>query len=203
MNRYTIITLFCIFTLFACNDIHRNQIKSEETVKMRPIDSICVAYVESHFNGFNNEITREKTSKAMQQIVIDTLSANSELLYDLPLKYESVVEKGSKYIVRFSTGYCYHWTDRKKCDIDLWFYSIVGNEVMEKLKDKETYYLSKAKFMGQVNDKIELPNGDTFNHKPHIALIESPLDTTYMIGLGGLYIKDIELKEAESRGVVQ
>ena len=48
--------------------------------------------------------------------------------------------------------------------------------------------------MGNVNDKIELPNGDTFDHKPHVALIESPLDTTYMIGLGGLYIRDIELK---------
>lgn len=184
--------------LFACNDIRRKQIKSEETVKMRAIDSICVAYVERNLDGFNNEITREKTSQAMQRIVIDTLSANSELLYDLPLKYESVVEKVDKYIVRFSTGYCYNWTDRKKCDIDLWFYSIVGNEVMDKLKDKETYYLSKAKFKGQVNDKIELPNGDTFAHKPHVALIESPLDTTYMIGLGGLYIKDIELKEAES-----
>ena len=47
MNRYTIIALFCIFTLFACNDIHRNQINSEETVKMRAIDSICVAYVDA------------------------------------------------------------------------------------------------------------------------------------------------------------
>ena len=62
MNRYTIITLFSTFTLLACNDIHRNQIKSEETVEMRPIDSICVAYVENHFDGFNNEITREKNS---------------------------------------------------------------------------------------------------------------------------------------------
>ncbi len=49
--------------------------------------------------------------------------------------------------------------------------------------------------MGRVNDKIELPNGDTFDHKPHVALIESPLDTTYIVGLGGLYVKDIELKE--------
>lgn len=170
---------------------------------MRAIDSICVAYVENHLDGFNNEITREKISQTMQRIVIDTINTNSELLYNLPLKYESVVEKGSKYIVRFSTGYCYNWTDRKKCDIALWFYSIVGKEVLDNLKDKETYYLRKAKFMGQVNDKIELPNGDTFDHKPHVALIESPLDTTYMIGLGGLYIKDVELKEAESRGVVQ
>ena len=48
--------------------------------------------------------------------------------------------------------------------------------------------------MGNVNDKIELPNGDTFDRKPHVTLIESPLDTTYMVGLDGLYIRDIELK---------
>lgn len=77
----------------------------------------------------------------------------------------------------------------------MWFYSKVDEEVISKLKDKGTYYLSKAKFMGRVNDKIELPNGDTFDHNPHVALIESPLDTTFMIGLGGLYVKDIELKE--------
>jgi hypothetical protein len=76
----------------------------------------------------------------------------------------------------------------------LWFYSIVDEGIISILKDKEIYYLSKAKFMGKVNDKIELPNGDTFDHKPHVALIESPLDTTYMVGLGGLYIRDIELK---------
>lgn len=63
------------------------------------------------------------------------------------------------------------------------------------MKDKEIYYLSKAKFMGKVNDKIELPNGDTFDHKPHVALIESPLDTTYMVGLGGFYVTDIALKQ--------
>ena len=55
--------------------------------------------------------------------------------------------------------------------------------------------MSKAKFMGKVNDKIELPNGDTFDHKPHVALIESPLDTTYMVGLGGFYVTDIALKQ--------
>ena len=48
--------------------------------------------------------------------------------------------------------------------------------------------------MGNVNDKIELPNGATFDHKPPVTLIESPLDTTYMVGLGGLYIRDVELK---------
>ena len=199
MSKYTIIILVSIFTLFACNDIHQPQIKSEELVKMRTIDSMCVAYIEGNLDGFNNEITREKTALSMQRIVIDTLCANPNLLFELPLKYESVVENGNKNIVRFSTGYCHHWTDHKKCDIDLWFYSIVGNEGIDKLKDKETYYLSNAKLMGKVNDKIKLPNGDTFDHNPHVALIESLIDTTFMIGLGGLFIKDIELKEAESR----
>lgn len=184
-----------LITLFACNNIQRQQGESVDKVKLHTIDSICVAYVESHLSGFNNEITREKTATELQRIIIDTLTANNSLLFELPLKYESVVDKGNKYIVRFSTGYRYQWTERRICDIDLWFYSVVDDETINKLKDKETYYLSKAKFMGQVNDRIELPNGDTFDHKPHVALIESPLDTTYMVGLGGLYVKDIELKE--------
>lgn len=128
------------------------------------------------------------------RLIIDTLTANTNLLYELPLEYESVVDKGNKYIVRFSTGYHYQWTERRICDISLWLYSVVDDDNINRLKDKETYYLSKAKFMGRVNDKIELPNGDTFDHKPHVALIESPLDTT-IVGLGGLYVKDIELKE--------
>jgi len=109
-------------------------------------------------------------------------------------KYESVADKGNSVIVGFSTSYRHQWTDYRICNIDLWFYSIVDEEIISKLKDKETYYLRKAKFMGNVNGKIELPNGDTFDHKPHVTLIESPLDTTYMVGLGGLYIRDIELK---------
>ena len=162
---------------------------------MHTIDSLCVSYVENHLEGFNNEVTREKTAKVMQRMVIDTIKTNPNLLFEIPLKYESVVEKGNSYIVRFSTGSRYQWTVRRICDISLWFYSIVDEGIISKLKDKETYYLSKAKFMEQVNDKIELPNGDTFDHKPHVALIESPLDTTYMVGLGGLYVKDIELKK--------
>ena len=195
MRRTTKIYLFGLIALFACNNIQRQQSESEDKVRLRTIDSICIAYVESHSSGFNNEITREKTATELQRIIIDTLTANTNLLYELPLKYESVVDKGNKYIVRFSTGYRYQWTERRICDIDLWFYSIVDDEIINRLKDKETYYLAKAIFMGKVDDKIELPDGDTFSHKPHVALIESPLDTTYMVGLGGLYVKDIELKE--------
>lgn len=195
MRRTTIIFLFGLIALFACNNIQRQQRDSEDKDRLRTIDSICVAYVESHLSGFNNEITREKTATELQRIIIDTLTANSNLLYELPLKYESVVDKGNKYIVRFSTGYRYQWTERRICDIDLWIYSIVDDEIINRLKDKETYYLTRAKFMGEVDDKIELPDGDTFSHKPHVALIESPLDTTYMVGLGGLYVKDIEMKE--------
>ena len=195
MRRNIIIFLLGLIALFACNNIKRQQSESEDKVRLRTIDSICVAYVESHLSGFNNEITREKTATELQRIIIDTLSANTNLIYEFPLKYESVVDKGNKYIVRFSTGYRYQWTERRICDISLWLYSVVDDENMNRLKDKETYYLSKAKFMGRVNDKIELPNGDTFDHKPHVALIESPLDTIYIVGLGGLYVKDIELKE--------
>ena len=195
MNKKTIILLLGVLTLFACGNIQRQQSEIEEVVKMRPTDSVCVAYVECHLDGFNNDITREKIAKAIQQIIIDTLSSNTDLLYSLPLKYESVIDNGKKYIVRFSSASSYHWNDRKKCDINIWFYSIVGNEIMSILKDKEIYYLSKGKLMGKVNDKIELPNGDTFDHNPHVALIESPLDTTFMIGLGGLFMTDIELKE--------
>lgn len=194
MNKNTILCLFSIFSIFACNNVQRPQSKSEETIKLSAIDSLCIEYVAHHLEGFNNEVTREKTAKEMQRMVIDTINSDPDLLYELPLKYESVVEKGNSYIVRFSTGYRFQWTDRRICDIDLWFYSIVDEGIISILKDKEIYYLSKAKFMGKVNDKIELPNGDTFDHKPHVALIESPLDTTYMVGLGGLYIRDIELK---------
>lgn len=195
MYKKTIIFLLGIFSLFACNNVQQQQSKSGDGMKLRTLDSMCIAYIESHLDGFNNEITRERTAKEIQRIIIDTLTSNSNLLYDLPLQYESVVDDGNKFIVRFSTGYRYQWTDRKICKIDMWFYSKVDEEVISKLKDKGTYYLSKAKFMGRVNDKIELPNGDTFDHNPHVALIESPLDTTFMIGLGGLYVKDIELKE--------
>ena len=195
MRRNTLIILFGLIVLFACNNVQRQQNESEDRVRLRTIDSICIVYVENHLDGFNNEITREKTATELQRIIIDTLTANTNLLYELPLKYESVVDKGNKYIVRFSTGYRYQWTERRICDIDLWIYSIVYDEIINRLKDKETYYLAKAKFMGEVDDKIELPDGDTFSHKPHVALIESPLDTTYMVGLGGLYVKDIELKE--------
>lgn len=195
MRRNTILVLFCLITLFACNNVQRQQSESEDEVRLRTIDSICVVYVENHLSGFNNEITREKTATELQRLIIDTLTANTNLLYELPLEYESVVDKGNKYIVRFSTGYHYQWTERRICDISLWLYSVVDDDNINRLKDKEAYYLSKAKFMGRVNDKIELPNGDTFDHKPHVALIESPLDTTYIVGLGGLYVKDIELKE--------
>ena len=195
MRRNTLIILFGLIVLFACNNVQRQQNESEDRVRLRTIDSICIVYVENHLDGFNNEITREKTATELQRTIIDTLTANTNLLYELPLKYESVVDKGNKYIVRFSTGYRYQWTERRICDIDLWIYSIVDDEIINRLKDKETYYLAKAKFMGEVDDKIELPDGDTFSHKPHVALIESPLDTTYMVGLGGLYVKDIELKE--------
>ena len=195
MRRNTIIILlFCLIALFACNNVQQQQDESEDKVRLRTIDSLCVVYVENHLDGFNNEITREKTATELQRIIIDTITANNNLLNELPLKYESVVNKGGKYIVRFSTGYRYQWTDRRICDIDLWFYSIVDDEIIKRLKDKETYYLTKAEFMGPVNDKIELPNGDTFDHNPHVALIERPLDTTFMIGLGGLYVNDIELK---------
>ena len=195
MKKNTILFLLCIFALWACNNVQRQQSKNEEAIKLHTIDSLCISYVENHLEGFNNEVTRENTAKVMQRMVIDTIKSNLDLLYELPLKYESVMAKGSGYIVRFSTGYRYQWTDRKICDISLWFYSITDEGIISKLKDKETYYLSKANFMGQVNDKIELPNGDTFDHKPHVALIESLLDTTYMVGLGGLYVKDIELKQ--------
>ena len=195
MRRNTLIILFCLIALFACNNVQRQQNESEDKVRLRTIDSICIVYVENHLDGFNNEITREKTATELQRIIIDTMTANTYLLYELPLKYESVVDKGNKYIVRFLTGYRYQWTERRICDIDLWLYSIVDDEIIKRLKDKGTYFLSKVKFMGQVNDKIQLPNSDTFDHNPHVALIESPLDTTFMIGLGGLYIKDIELKE--------
>lgn len=195
MNKNTILCLFSIFSIFACNNVQRPQSKSEETIKLSAIDSLCIEYVAHHLEGFNNEVTREKTAKEMQRMVIDTINSDPDLLYELPLKYESVVEKGNSYIVRFSTGYRFQWTDRRICDIDLWFYSIVDEGIISILKDKEIYYLSKAKFMGKVNDKIELPNGDTFDHKPHVALIESPLDTTYMVGLGGFYVTDIALKQ--------
>lgn len=195
MRRNTLIILFGLIVLFACNNVQRQQNESEDRVRLRTIDSICIVYVENHLDGFNNEITREKTATELQRIIIDTLKTNENLLYELPLKYESVVDKGNKYIVRFSTGYRYQWTERRICDIDLWLYSIVDDEIIKRLKDKGTYYLSKVKFMGQVNDKIQLPNGDTFDHNPHVALIESLLDTTFMIGLGGMYVKDIELKE--------
>lgn len=195
MNKNTILCLFSIFSIFACNNVQRPQSKSEETIKLSAIDSLCIEYVAHHLEGFNNEVTREKTAKEMQRMVIDTINSDPDLLYELPLKYESVVEKGNSYIVRFSTGYRYQWTDRRICDIDLWFYSIVDEGIISILKDKEIYYLSKAKFMGKVNDKIELPDGNTFDHKPHVALIESPLDTTYMVGLGGFYVKDIALKQ--------
>ena len=195
MGKNTILFLLSIFPLWACNNVQRQQSKNDEAVKLHTIDSLCVSYVENHLEGFNNEVTREKTAKDMQRMVIDTIKSNPDLLYEMPLKYESVVEKENSYIVRFSTGCRYQWTDRRICDISLWFYSIVDEGIISKLKDKETYYLSKTNFMGQVNDKIELPNGDTFDHKPHVALIESPLDTTYMVGLGGLYVKDIELKQ--------
>lgn len=193
--RRNILLLLCLIALFACNNVQRQQNENEDKLRLRTIDSICVVYVESHLNGFNNEITREKTAKELQRIIIDSLIANNNLLWELPLKYESVVDKGNNFIVRFSTGYRYQWTERRICDIDLWIYSIVDDEIINRLKEKETYYLTKAKFMGEVDDKIELPNGDTFAHKPHVALIESPLDTTYMVGLGGLYVKDIEFKE--------
>ncbi len=195
MNKNTILCLFSIFSIFACNNVQRPQSKSEETIKLSAIDSLCIEYVAHHLEGFNNEVTREKTAKEMQRMVIDTINSDPDLLYELPLKYESVVEKGNSYIVRFSTGYRFQWTDRRICDIDLWFYSIVDEGIISILKDKEIYYFSKAKFMGKVNDKIELPNGDTFDHKPHVALIESPLDTTYMVGLGGFYVTDIALKQ--------
>ena len=195
MNKNTILCLFSIFSIFACNNVQRPQSKSEETIKLSAIDSLCIEYVAHHLEGFNNEVTREKTAKEMQRMVIDTINSDPDLLYELPLKYESVVEKGNSYIVRFSTGYRYQWTDRRICDIDLWFYSIVDEGIISILKDKEIYYLSKAKFMGKVNDKIELPDGNTFDHKPHVALIESPLDTTYMVGLGGFYVTDIALKQ--------
>lgn len=195
MNKNTILCLFSIFSIFACNNVQRPQSKSEETIKLSAIDSLCIEYVAHHLEGFNNEVTREKTAKEMQRMVIDTINSDPDLLYELPLKYESVVEKGNSYIVRFSTGYRYQWTDRRICDIDLWFYSIVDEGIISIMKDKEIYYLSKAKFMGKVNDKIELPDGNTFDHKPHVALIESPLDTTYMVGLGGFYVKDIALKQ--------
>lgn len=195
MNKNTILCLLSIFSIFACNNVQRPQSKSEETIKLSAIDSLCIEYVAHHLEGFNNEVTREKTAKEMQRMVIDTINSDPDLLYELPLKYESVVEKGNSYIVRFSTGYRYQWTDRRICDIDLWFYSIVDEGIISILKDKEIYYLSKAKFKGKVNDKIELPDGNTFDHKPHVALIESPLDTTYMVGLGGFYVKDIALKQ--------
>lgn len=195
MNKNTILCLLSIFSIFACNNVQRPQSKSEETIKLSAIDSLCIEYVAHHLEGFNNEVTREKTAKEMQRMVIDTINSDPDLLYELPLKYESVVEKGNSYIVRFYTGYRFQWTDRRICDIDLWFYSIVDEGIINILKDKEIYYLSKAKFMGKVNDKIELPNGDTFDHKPHVALIESPLDTTYMVGLGGFYVTDIALKQ--------
>ena len=194
MKKSTTLLLLSILALLACNNVQRPQSKSEDAIRLRPIDSMCVAYIERHLEGFNNEVSREKTAKEMQRMVIDSVKSNPDLLYELPLKYESVVDRGGNYIVRFSIGYRHQWTDRRRCDINLWFYSIVDEGIISKLKDKETYYFSKANFMGQVNDKIELPNGDTFDHKPHVALIESPLDTTYIVGLGGMYVKDIELK---------
>ena len=134
MRSNTILVLFCLITLFACNNVQRQQSESEDEVRLRTIDSICVVYVENHLSGFNNEITREKTATELQRLIIDTLTANTNLLYELPLEYESVVDKGNKYIVRFSTGYHYQWTERRICDISLWLYSVVDDDNINRLR---------------------------------------------------------------------
>ena len=137
MKKNTILFLLSIFALWACNNVQRQQSKNEEAIKLHTIDSLCVSYVENHLEGFNNEVTREKTAKVMQRMVIDTIKTNPNLLFEIPLKYESVVEKGNSYIVRFSTGSRYQWTDRRICDISLWFYSIVDEGIIRKLKTKK------------------------------------------------------------------
>lgn len=205
----------CFMLFSSCQSNIKNNGKQEENNKTveEPIKkpavpkykltAIWVNFVKANKNVFNNEITREKAANTFQKAVFDSIKNDLGILTSIPLKYETALKKGSKYIIKFSlTDYNklnvthIDKNGNKECSYKVAFdlFTIGDDKIIERLKDGEFYYIKSCKFIGSVNNRITLPSGNTFCQNPYFTKENSEFFPKFNLNLGGLYVTDIVLK---------
>ncbi len=180
--------------------VESSQVVDNKTldIQRHPITSIWMDFIRNNPNSMNNEMTRDKAAKELQKTIIDSINKNNSILYSIPLKYETAMEKGNKYIIKFSLMTYNSLNidtelESAKYTIAFDLFTIGDEKLMSRLQDNEFYYIKACNFQGSVNNKITLPSGGTFSQSPSISY-ENSYRVKYGLNLGGLYVKDLELK---------
>jgi hypothetical protein len=177
----------------SCNNSSKQGIDNRKH-KEYTLPKLVREYFHNHPNAYNNEITRNRAAKDLQEIVLQ----NSSSLFELPFMYnKTYVHNGSnQYIVEL----CTHLGSYLGSSTWLIIYAKCTEEVALSLVDKGYYYI-KGNFRGKITEQS--PKSNPVLYAIENVFYADVADALYMkktdiFSLGAFYIEDLSVKPASS-----
>lgn len=211
MKHSVFFILAIIFMATSCTNTGKNQGTEQKQDSVRvvpqsaksdkssphPLMKIFVNYTKNNPNAFNNSATRDNAATKIQSILFDSIQNNPSLLKTIPFRYEDLMKKGNKYIVKFSLSSFseknINYRNNDKYSISFDVFTIADDSFVEVLKDRYFYKFKNFDFKGSVNGKIALPSGRTFSQNSFV-LVEKDYNSKYDLNIGGIYLTNVELE---------
>lgn len=177
--RHSFLLLFLLI-LSACVQTSRHN--SEDSVvtsteeanasasaKQYVIAQIVDSVISANPDYLNNDIKRKKVAKEIQSAVISAITADHNVLTEIPLSYEMMMQKGNKYIIKFELSNIGSSGTRISDKYDIYFnvFTELSEDEASELIDKQKYYLS-FESISDVNGNLMLPSGRTFTYNPQV-----------------------------------
>jgi hypothetical protein len=200
MKKISLLLLFVALLSSCVNSPSNKKVSIEppkkDIIKVEPSFKLATI-IENEMKGLNisNEMMRDKMAKKLQKKVFSEISKDGSIISQVPVIYSDAMEKGNKYIVKFEYPMTLSRTVKdisSKYQIVFSIFSVVGSDIMGKLKDNCFYHIS-GKFCGDVSGKIVLPSGDTFYNNPSITT-DDYISNKVSIDLGGMYYKQLKIQ---------
>ena len=142
-----------------------NSSSSNQYVIANIVDSVIAA----HPDYLSNDIKKNKVAKDIQTAVLSAITADHNILTEIPLSYEMMMQKGNKYIIKFELSNIGTRGTSISDKYDIYFnvFTEMSEEEASDLIDKQKYHLT-FESISDVNGNLVLPSGRTFTDNPNV-----------------------------------
>ena len=145
------------------------QDESVSTQSQYMLANIVDSIIAANPDYLSNDIKKKKVAKEIQTKVLAAITANHNILTEIPLSYEMMMQNGSKYIIKFELSNIGNSGTRISDKYDIYFnvFTEMTEDEASALVDHQKYHLS-FESVSNVNGNLVLPSGRTFTDEPQV-----------------------------------
>lgn len=142
----------------------------------------------------NNDIKEKKVAKEVQSAILAAIKQDHNVLTQIPLSFEMMMQKGNKYIIKFELSTIGNSGTKISNKYDIYFnvFTEMTEEEAAELVEKQKYHLSFVS-ISDVNNKLVLPSGRTFEDNPRI--INGTLGEETSVCPGAFLLKGVKFSK--------